>query len=123
MNKLKISQRELEVLEIFWKYNKPFTAKQIHEINSDLALSTIQNTLQKLLKKKLIKISDIVYSGTVLSRCYIACISQEEFIINQYEHIEIGNLLMRFLGNQSKDDLNREIQKIEELLENEPKRL
>lgn len=123
MKKYNISGREFEILEIFWEQKRAFTAKQIQEINPELSLSTIQNTLKKLVKKKLIKIDDIVYSGTVLSRSYIACITKEDYILNQYEHIEIRNLLASFLGNQSREDLSDEIQKIEELLENERKKL
>jgi predicted transcriptional regulator len=123
MKKYTISSREFEILEIFWEHKRNFTAKQIHEMNPALSLSTIQNTLKKLLKKNLINIDDIVYSGTVLSRSYIACISKEEFILNQYEHIEIRNLIAGFLGNQSKDNLSREIEKIEELLESQRKNL
>ena len=70
MKKYNISGREFEILEIFWEQKRAFTAKQIQEINPELSLSTIQNTLKKLVKKKLIKIDDIVYSGTVLSVSY-----------------------------------------------------
>ena len=123
MKKYNISGREFEILEIFWEQKRAFTAKQIQEINPELSLSTIQNTLKKLVKKKLIKIDDIVYSGTVLSRSYIVCITKEDYILNQYEHIEIRNLLASFLGNQTIEDLSDEIEKIEELLENERKKL
>lgn len=123
MKKYNISGREFEILEIFWEQKRSFTAKQIQDVNPELSLSTIQNTLKKLVKKKLIKVDDIVYSGTVLSRSYIACISKEDYILNQYEHIEIQNLLAGFLGSQSKEDLSNEIEKIEELLENERKKL
>lgn len=123
MKKYNISGREFEILEIFWEQKRAFTAKQIQEINPELSLSTIQNTLKKLVKKKLIKIDDIVYSGTVLSRSYIVCITKEDYILNQYEHIEIRNLLASFLGNRTREDLSDEIEKIEELLENERKKL
>ena len=123
MKKYNISGREFEILEIFWEQKRAFTAKQIQEINPELSLSTIQNTLKKLVKKKLIKTDDIVYSGTVLSRSYIVCITKEDYILNQYEHIEIRNLLASFLGNQTREDLSDEIEKIEELLENERKKL
>ena len=123
MKKYNISGREFEILEIFWEQKIAFTAKQIQEINPELSLSTIQNTLKKLVKKKLIKIDDIVYSGTVLSRSYIVCITKEDYILNQYEHIEIRNLLASFLGNQTREDLSDETEKIEELLENERKKL
>ena len=123
MKKYNISGREFEILEIFWEQKRAFTAKQIQEINPELSLSTIQNTLKKLVKKKLIKIDDIVYSGTVLSRSYIVCITKEDYILNQYEHIEIRNLLASVLGNQTREDLSDEIEKIEELLENERKKL
>ena len=53
MKKYNISGREFEILEIFWEQKRAFTAKQIQEINPELSLSTIQNTLKKLVKKKM----------------------------------------------------------------------
>ena len=92
MKKYNISGREFEILEIFWEQKRAFTAKQIQEINPELSLSTIQNTLKKLVKKKLIKIDDIVYSGTVLSRSYIVCITKEDYISVSYTHLTLPTI-------------------------------
>ncbi|MHC5268841.1 BlaI/MecI/CopY family transcriptional regulator [Enterococcus sp. LJL98] len=116
MGKLSISNREYELLDIFWKNDKSYTAKQIQDESPDLALSTIQTTLKKLVQKGLVKVDEIVYSGTVLSRSYVVCTSKEEFILNQYNDLEIGSLVSLFLGKQSKNNLTSEIDKIEDLL-------
>lgn len=73
------------------------------------------------MQKKLLEVSDIVYSGTVLTRSYSASVSKEEFVLTQFEGLEIQNLLSLFLGKQSKKNLQSEIQKIEELLEKKRK--
>ncbi|MDR0922527.1 MAG: BlaI/MecI/CopY family transcriptional regulator [Lactobacillales bacterium] len=123
MNKVKISDRELEVLEILWRSDKALTAKQISEEEPHLVISTIQSTLKKLMKKELIKVDDIIYSGTVLTRAYTTCTSRESFVLSQYQNLKFSKLLSLFLGQQSKENLGSELDKIEEILKNKRKNL
>lgn len=123
MNKIKVSPKEVEILNILWSSEKPLTAKQIYESNQKLVLSTIQATLKKLTAKELVKVDDIIYSGTVLTRSYVPNINKEEFILKQYDNLKIPNLLALFLGNQSKNEMLAEIEEIEKLLEEKRKDL
>ncbi|CAD5902056.1 conserved hypothetical protein [Carnobacterium maltaromaticum] len=123
MNKIKVSPKEVEILNILWGSEKPLTAKQIYESNQKLVLSTIQATLKKLTAKELVKVDDIIYSGTVLTRSYAPNINKEEFILKQYDNLKIPNLLALFLGNQSKNEMLAEIEEIEKLLEEKRKDL
>lgn len=123
MNKIKVSPKEVEILNILWGSEKPLTAKQIYESNQKLVLSTIQATLKKLTAKELVKVDDIIYSGTVLTRSYVPNINKEEFILKQYDNLKIPNLLALFLGNQSKNEMLAEIEEIEKLLEEKRKDL
>ena len=110
-----VTNREFEVLNIFWEHNTGLTAKQIHDINPDLVLSTVQSVLKKLIKKNLIKVDEIVYSGTVLTRSYIPTLSAESFVLRQYDTLNMSELLTQFLGNSK--DTSKDIQEIENVLD------
>ena len=45
-----------------------------------LNINTVQACLRSLISKKYIKVADIVYSGTVLTRSYIPIVSKEEYL-------------------------------------------
>ncbi|MBL1229972.1 BlaI/MecI/CopY family transcriptional regulator [Enterococcus sp. BWB1-3] len=123
MEKMKINPKEQQVLNILWKKNVPVTAKQICEIDTTLVMSTVQVTLKKLMNKGLAKVSDIVYSGTVLTRSYTFSISKEEFILNQFEDIKLTELISQFLGSRAKNDEVEEIKAIEDLIRSKKKEL
>ncbi|MRI82426.1 hypothetical protein GIY11_10435 [Aerococcaceae bacterium DSM 109653] len=116
MLKNRISNRERDILSLMWEANEALTAKQICDLNEDLVMSTVQTTLRNLLKNKLIKVDEIVFSGKALSRCYLPTISQEEFIVKQFESIDLQKFMTAFLGQEQKIS-EEEINKIEELLE------
>lgn len=115
MKKYEVTNKELDVLKILWESQKSLTAKDIHTINPDLVLSTIQISLKKLIKKKLIEVKDIVYSGTVLTRSYVPLVSEEAFVIDQYEGLNISVLLSEFLGNSSSEKMSEELEELEEI--------
>lgn len=117
MTKIVVSNKELEILKIFWEEHEPLTAKQINERNEDLVMSTIQSVLKKLMSKNLIKVNDIVYSGTVLTRNYLPCITEEEFILDQYSNLSVSKLVSFFLGNSEGKSVQKEINEIEQLIE------
>ena len=83
----------LEVMTILWSGEGPKTASLIVKDNPELTMNTVQAVLRKLLKDKLIKVADIVYSGTVLTRSYEPVISQEKFWIQKLvaDYQEISN--------------------------------
>lgn len=79
MGNSNLTKRDLEVMTILWSGEGSKTASLIVKENSELTMNTVQAVLRKLLKDKLIKVADIVYSGTVLTRSYEPVISQEKF--------------------------------------------
>lgn len=91
MNKsIKLSGRELDVLKVLWESEKPLTAKEVSEANPLLSINTVRTVLKGLIKKEYIKVSDIVYSGTVLTQSYVQVISAEEYLIHQMKSIVKG---------------------------------
>lgn len=99
-----------------WSNSEPLTAKQIAEQDINLVVSTIQSTLKKLVKKELVEVSDIVYSGTVLTRRYKNTVTKEEFIIRQFNDIKITELISQFLGSESKAEKEKDIKAIEDFI-------
>jgi len=75
-----LSKRQFEVMNIIWENKAPMIASEITACKKDLNLNTVQSVLRSLLKKGFIEISDIVYSGKVLTRSYRAVILKQEYI-------------------------------------------
>ena len=80
MNRKTLSPRQLQVMEILWDAKEGKTASAIVKSNSDLQINTVQAALRSLVAKKYIEVGDIVYSGTVLSRRYVAVVSRDEYL-------------------------------------------
>ncbi|BBM16758.1 hypothetical protein G15_0371 [Enterococcus avium] len=114
MKKSLLTSKEFEVLNIFWASDDGLTAKQIHDTNPDLVLSTVQSAIKNLIKKDMLRVDDIVYSGTVLTRSYVPTLSEESFVLQQYESLNIPELLTQFLGESK--DTSKEIETIERIL-------
>ncbi|WP_313758111.1 BlaI/MecI/CopY family transcriptional regulator [Tissierella sp.] len=83
-NRFKLTNRELDILNILWTAEKPLLASDIPRIDNSISINTAQAVLRKLLKKNLIEVADIVYSGTVLSRSYQPTISSNDFSLQQF---------------------------------------
>ena len=121
--KYKTSIKEQEILSILWNNEQALTAKQIHDLSPEIPISTIQTVLTKLMKKKLVKIDDIIYSGKVLTRSYSTEINQEEFILQQYQDLNVSNLLSLFLGDKKIKYEDTEIENLEKLIDEQRKKL
>lgn len=77
--KKKLSKQQLEIMKILWNSDKPLVASDILKQHNELNINTVQASLRVLVKKEAIEVADIVYSGTVLSRCYRPLISKNEY--------------------------------------------
>lgn len=128
-NKFLLTDREMDVMHVLWKSDKPLVASEITHINKSLNINTVQAALRKLLKQKFIDVSDIVYSGTVLTRSYEPVISQNDLLakqlVHQYkrknEEVSIPNLVATLLENEKNekqmiDDLEKILEERREML-------
>lgn len=98
--KNKINASEIKVLNVLWQSNRAMTANEISQQDPNLSLNTVRSAINKLHQKKLIEIDDVVYSGRVLSRAYKSKLDREEFILEQYNQIEVPNLVSHFLSKE-----------------------
>lgn len=114
----KLSDRQLEIMEIMWEENRPMIASEIVSRGKDLNINTVQASLRSLMKKEYIVMPEVVYSGTVLSRSYKPCVSKERYIAEMCKGIEkyaeSGALLASFIEKEDSmevlDELERMIQ-------------
>lgn len=73
------TKRENDILKLLWKSTKPLTASELAKSSGGISISTTQTALKGLVKKGLVEVADIVYSGTVLSRSYRATLSSTQY--------------------------------------------
>lgn len=75
-----LTKKQNEVMSILWESKEPLSAQQIKSKNDDLNMNTVQQVLRALLKMGYIKVADIGYSHTVLTRLYSSIVSQSDYI-------------------------------------------
>lgn len=127
--KFELTQREFDILKILWSSEKPLVASDFTKIDESLSINTVQAVLKNLLKKNLIKVADIVYSGTVLSRSYTPTINEKDFtlknIVKDYKEIEKAVPLPNFVATllDQESDEEEAIKELERLLEERKKLL
>ena len=127
----KITNRELEIMQLLWHADHPLIASEIAAMNPDLTVNTVQSVLRNLLKHKYIEVAKIVYSGTVLTRSYRPLITEQEFGVNQvirdfhsFQGLSVSHLVAGLLNEPVSaseiDELESIIQKQRALLKENP---
>ena len=88
----KLSKRENQIMIALWNSSVPLSASALKKnLDEDVSIYTIQQVLQKLLKKDYIKVDRIVQHEKALMREYVPVISQVEYItsfVNQKTSFE-----------------------------------
>ena len=85
--KKRITKKQLEIMKMLWSSDKPLIASEILKRNDSLNINTVQACLRALVNKQFIKVADIVYSGTVLTRSYTPIVTQDEYLDFAYQDI------------------------------------
>lgn len=127
----KITNRELEIMQLLWHADHPLIASEIAAMKPDLTVNTVQSVLRNLLKHKYIEVAKIVYSGTVLTRSYRPLITEQEFGVNQvirdfhsFQGLSVSHLVAGLLNDPVSaseiDELESIIQKQRALLKENP---
>lgn len=115
---IKLSGRELDIMNVLWEAQKPLIAKDI-VFRSNLSINTVQCALKGLLKKNYIKVAEIVYSGTVLTRSYEPVFTAEDYTVNLItkricKHISSEGIMAALLKQEEDEQI---IEKLEALLQ------
>ena len=78
--KKRFTKNQMEIMKILWDSDKPLIASDIVKQNKSLNINTVQACLRSLIANNAIKVADIVYSGTVLTRSYSPVVTKEEYL-------------------------------------------
>ncbi len=125
-----LTGREKDILDILWKAEKGLIASEIVKEMEGLTINTVQAVLKKLLKRNLIRIDQIVYSGTVLSRSYVPTLTEAEFETSLIEnrimglkrfHISPIKFVLGFLGNAGEELSDEETEELLAKIKNRKK--
>ena len=81
-----MNPRELDVLNILWKTEKPMTSTDIVNEQRGLTQSTVIAVLRKLLKDGLVEVSGVTHSGKVLSRTYRPTEESRDLILQNFQN-------------------------------------
>lgn len=96
MEKIKVTNKELQLMHILWDADGSLTANQICDADSSLIMSTVQTVLRNLIQKNLIAVDEIVLVGKAFSRNYKPLMEQEAFILNQYPNVDMDKLVSMY---------------------------
>ena len=118
----KLTQSQLHIMKILWNEKKPMIASDFVQLDSSMNLNSVQSALRSLLKKNYIEVSDIVYSGKVLTRRYIPIVSSEDYasenINGVLKDLLSSNILLQYV--ESENDI-KVIERLQEKLEERKK--
>lgn len=113
----KLTGRQLDVMKIIWDSADSLSASQIVSKNSSLNINTVQSVLKKLLEKSFISVSDIVYSGTVLTRTYKPEVPIEAYIVDNFADVTSSIGTVPLVARLLEQDIDKKtIDELEELL-------
>lgn len=99
----KLSKRENQIMIALWYSSVPLSASALKKnLDEDVSIYTIQQVLQKLLKKDYIKVDRIVQHEKALMREYVPVISQVEYItsfVNRKTSFELASNFIKETDN------------------------
>ena len=77
----KLTKKEILIMSILWDSESPLSASEIKELsNEDLSIYTVQQVLQRLLKKDFIKVAQIIQKNKTFMRIYSPVLTQTDYI-------------------------------------------
>ena len=111
----KLTQSQLHIMKILSNEKKPMIASDFVQLDSSLNLNSVQSALRSLLKKNYIEVSDIVYSGKVLTRSYIPVVSSEDYasenINGVVKDLLSSNILFQYVESENDIEVIERLQK------------
>ena len=111
----KLTQSQLHIMKILWNEKEPMIASDFVQLDPSLNLNSVQSALRSLLKKNYIEVSDIVYSGKVLTRSYIPVVSSEDYasenINGVVKDLLSSNILFQYVESENDIEVIERLQK------------
>lgn len=131
-NEYNLPGREVEILYVMWKAEKPLLASEIVEADPELKLATVHTTLKRMLKKNLIEVVDFAKSGNVFGRCYQPTISLKEYELSRISNdfrkkrckdITASNLIAALLDDEDSDTALEELEELEKMIQEQREKI
>lgn len=107
-----LSGRELEIMKILWNSEKPLIASEITTIQPSLSINTIHSVLKTLLKNKFIEVSEIVYSGTVLTRSYAPAVTLADYLKDNFFFASTLTAVSSFIEKETDQEVIEDLEKL-----------
>lgn len=115
MKHKKLTQSQLNIMKTLWNKKKSMIASDFIELDPSLNLNSVQSALRSLLKKGYIEVSDIVYSGKVLTRSYLPVISSEDYASENLngviKDLLSSNILFQYVDSENDIEVIERLQK------------
>lgn len=127
MNKINLTKRELEVMNVLWHSGEALTIAEIENRASNISINTIRVTVKRLLEKKYVMIDKVVPQGHLLTREFRPVILKEEYLLSQLETTDtsllsiVSSLVKREKNKENLEVIEKEIKEQLRILENEDK--
>lgn len=74
---MKLTNRELEVMQILWQAGEPLMISEIVQRESNSTVYSVQRIMQNLLRKKAVAVDSIGYNQKALARKFRPLITEE----------------------------------------------
>ena len=87
MFKKRLTNKQMDVMNILWENDKPMAASEILKANEKLNINTIHACIRKLLEEEYVKVAYIDYSGNVMSRNFMPTVSKGKYFSESYKDI------------------------------------
>lgn len=81
MFKKRLTNKQMDVMNILWENDKPMAASEILKANEKLNINTIHACIRKLLEEEYVKVAYIDYSGNVMSRYFMPTVSKGKYLV------------------------------------------
>ena len=107
--KIKLTRREEDMLKTLWASDEPMSARAVAN-SAGISMNTVQAVLRKLLRTGYIETAKIGYSGTVLTREYVATVSEADYYTTVISSRAIKALVQQFISNDATADDLKDIQ-------------
>lgn len=127
MNEIKLTGRQLEIMDILWESQKPLTISEMFERNSSISINTYRAMVKELLKRKYVEVDDIVKrQNNIFSRSYKPTFTVDEYVTYQFAHkinktVSPECIVAALLDTQCYDD--EAIDRLEAVLQEHRKKL
>lgn len=123
MKKNKLSNRQFDVMNIFWSSEKPLIASEVFKADSELNMNTVRSVIKALLSKEFIEVCAIVHSRNVLAQQYRAVVSKENYLLSLCKELKVkdsDNILVALVAEEKDRNV---LDKLEEIIKETKRQL